>query len=155
MARGILIYGYGNPGRQDDGLGPALVSLLEKNPIPGIETDCNYQLQVEDALTIMDYDAVVFVDASLEGEGPYAWNEIHPSFEISFTSHDMTPAAVLALCRDLYGKTVPAWLLAIRGYGWDFVEGLTPEAARNLDEACRFLRDEIPHMARMDSQVMH
>ena len=25
----ILIYGYGNPGRQDDGLGPTLVDALE------------------------------------------------------------------------------------------------------------------------------
>ena len=54
MDRKILVYGYGNPGRQDDGLGVALVEELEQwvatEKIPGLDFDSNYQLNAEDAL---------------------------------------------------------------------------------------------------------
>jgi hydrogenase maturation protease len=140
----ILVYGYGNPGRQDDGLGPALVAKLEEERIPGVTTDCNYQLQIEDAVAVAEHDAVIFVDASLVGGEPFAFTELEPSNDITFTTHTMSPASVLALCHELYRKSVRAYLLAIRGYEWELVEGLSPMAAKNLDEACRFIASTIP-----------
>jgi hydrogenase maturation protease len=137
----ILVYGYGNPGRQDDGLGSACIALLESDGIPGVDTDCNYQLNIEDAANIADYQMVIFVDASTSGEGPYSFYEIGPSEEIAFTTHSMSPRSVLALCHEIYGRNVSAHMLEIRGYGWDFTEGLTPEAERNLQEAFRSLKE--------------
>ena len=53
----ILVYGYGNPGRQDDGLGISLVEMIEdwknKKKLSYIETDSNYQLNIEDAYNIV------------------------------------------------------------------------------------------------------
>ena len=89
---GILVYGYGNPGRQDDGLGPALVGMLERERIPGVVTDCNYQLQIEDAVAVSESDAVIFVDASCAGGEPFTFGELEPSNEITFTTHTMSPA---------------------------------------------------------------
>ena len=66
----ILIIGYGNPGRQDDGLGVFLVDELHKwaneAQLDYIYTDSNYQLNLEDAATISDFHLVVFADASKE-----------------------------------------------------------------------------------------
>ena len=45
----ILVIGYGNPGRLDDGLGPAVASAMEEFNLPGVSVDSNYQLTVEDA----------------------------------------------------------------------------------------------------------
>ena len=63
----ILFYGYGNPGRQDDGLGICFVEEMEKfvrdKDISDISFDSNYQLNIEDADTIKNYDLVFFCDA--------------------------------------------------------------------------------------------
>ena len=48
------------PGRQDDGLGPALVELLEAAALEGVALDANYQLNVEDALACSQHDSVIF-----------------------------------------------------------------------------------------------
>ncbi|MCK4515905.1 MAG: hypothetical protein KAU31_11640, partial [Spirochaetaceae bacterium] len=74
----ILIYGIGNPGRQDDGLGALLVEEIQRAAIPGasipgtdheLSFDANYQLNIEDAEAISRHDIVVFADASLGGGG--------------------------------------------------------------------------------------
>jgi hydrogenase maturation protease len=140
---GILVYGYGNPGRQDDGLGPVLVGMLERERIPGVATDCNYQLQIEDAVAVSESDAVIFVDASCAGGEPFVFGELEPSNDITFTTHTMSPASVLALSHELYDRPAHAYLLAIRGYEWELVEGLSPAAAGNLEAAFRFIRPRI------------
>jgi len=135
----IYIYGFGNPGRQDDGLGPAIIERLETEGIPGISTDCNYQLNIEDAYFVAENDFVVFVDASINAEEPFSFEKIEPSSEITFTTHSMSPQSVLALCAELYEKKLDAYVLGIRGYEWDFEVGLTPEAQKNCDQAYSFL----------------
>ena len=67
-----LLYGYGNPGRRDDGLGPILIDRLEEKGLPGVAMDSAYQLAIEDAAGIADYDVVVFVDAAVEGPEPFS-----------------------------------------------------------------------------------
>ena len=68
----ILIFGYGNPGRQDDGLGVAIAERIEgwarQVSQTNIEVDSNYQLNIEDASNISEHDIVYFVDASKEGK---------------------------------------------------------------------------------------
>ena len=147
----ILIVGIGNPGRQDDGLGPALVERLAGSRPPersvvqiaGGTADAfwAYQLNIEDAPLVREYELVVFADACVEGDGPAAMGPIEPAAAIAFTTHEMSPASVLALGEELYGNAPRAFLLAIRGYSWEMEEGLTAEAAKNLDLAESLLRE--------------
>ena len=137
--RKILVYGFGNPGRQDDGLGPAIIEKLEDEKIAGVDTDCNYQLNIEDAYSIAENDIVVFVDASLDADEPFSFSKIEPSAEITFTTHSMSPQSVLALCAELYDRKLDAYVLGIRGYEWDFEVGLTSKAVNNFNEAYSFL----------------
>jgi hydrogenase maturation protease len=138
-ARRILVLGIGNPGRRDDGLGPELVGRIERAALSGVDTDANYQLNVEDALACSTHDFVIFVDASNDGPEPYSFTEIAPSPEIAFSTHELAPASVLALCEELYGRRPKARLLAVRGCEWEIGEGLSPRAARNLTVAEAFL----------------
>ncbi len=131
----FLLYGYGNPGRQDDGLGIALVDLVEQKRMHGVDCDRNYQLNIEDALKIADYEAVIFVDASLDARSPYEFSRIAGSHEIAFTTHAMSAQSIIALCEELYNKSPRAYMLAIRGYEWEAAEGLSPQAASNLEKA--------------------
>ena len=149
----IFIYGYGNPGRQDDGLGPALIEILEKRNIPNLSLDSNYQLNIEDAYDIAQADIVVFVDASLNTEETYTFTPLSPSGEISFSTHAISAGSVLALCEDLYGKSVEAYILAIRGYEWDYNEPMTESALKNLDSAVNFIENWIAKQFGIDCVV--
>ena len=61
----VLLIGYGNPGRLDDGLGPALAAKIEKLNIDNVDSDSDYQLTVEDAVDIHSHDIVIFADADV------------------------------------------------------------------------------------------
>ncbi|HMM11398.1 MAG TPA: hydrogenase maturation protease [Bacteroidales bacterium] len=142
----ILVYGYGNPGRQDDGLGAAFIQLLEAwlmdHPELNVETDCNYQLNIEDAAAVAGKDIVVFVDATLDEEvSEFRFGPVNPSdARIEFTMHAVSPSFVLDLCRKINGSCPKAWLLEIRGYSWDFEERISQEARHNLTLALGHLK---------------
>ena len=142
------MYGFGNPGRQDDGLGPMIIDKLETENIAGITTDSNYQLNIEDADNISGSDIVIFVDASIDADEPFSFKRIEPSAEITFTTHSMSPESVIALCGDIYGRVPESYVLAIRGYEWEMFEGLTEKAMKNFNEAYRFLLEKIDDMLK-------
>ena len=136
----VLVIGYGNPGRLDDGLGPALARAIERRNIAGVTVDANYQLTVEDAAAVAEHDVVVFADADAVGRAPFQFARVEPKPELSFSSHSIEPGALVALADGLSGRRTEAWLLGIRGYDFDeLAEGLSPGARRNLDEALEFL----------------
>ncbi len=146
--KSILVYAYGNPGRQDDGLGNCLIERLEPW-VPGegfdnVELESNYQLNIEDADNIREKDIVIFVDASIEDIEGYHFGPVEPSEGRSeFTLHAASPAYILALCIKLYNRHPETYLLQIQGYEWEFKEGLSPRAAANLESALEFLKARI------------
>jgi hydrogenase maturation protease len=139
----LLLYGYGNPGRGDDGLGPALAAAIEELSVPDVSVDSNYQLTVEDAAEMGQYAAVVFADAATEGPSPFWFSRIDASGtgRLGWTSHSITPVQVVALARDLFGSKVAAYALGIRGYAFgELDEGLSAQASDNLAQAVAFAR---------------
>jgi hydrogenase maturation protease len=143
-----LLYGYGNPGRMDDGLGNAFVDemqqWIEQEGIENIHTDSNYQLNIEDAEKISVYDRVIFVDASKEAIDQFSFTKVDAGkARVEFTMHAVSPAYVLYLCEDLFRKKPETYLLHIKGYEWDFKEALTPGAQDNKKAALQFLQQQI------------
>jgi hydrogenase maturation protease len=128
----VLVLGYGNPGRQDDGLGPALAAGIAQAGLPGVTVCDNYQLVVEDAIDVAAHDVVWFVDASLNASEPFEVREITPAAEIAFNSHAVKPEVILALAETYCGACPAAYLMGIRGYEFAFAEGLTARARQNL-----------------------
>ena len=129
----MLILAYGNPGRRDDGLGPALAESLESLALPGVTIDSDYQLTVEHAAAIAEHDFVIFVDADASGPEPFSFGRIPPAVgddpSLTFSSHSISPQGVLALAVELFGARVPGYLLGIRGYEFnEFGEGLSARA---------------------------
>jgi hydrogenase maturation protease len=135
----VLVYGYGNPGRQDDGLGIALVDKLEEwaghQGLDGIEFENNYQLNIEDAEAISGRDLVIFADASQEDIADFCLSEVDGEAKLSFTTHAASPGYILKLCQELFQKHPRVLLLHIKGYEWDFKEGLSNKAVENLELA--------------------
>jgi hydrogenase maturation protease len=137
----VLVIGYGNPGRCDDGIGPALAARIAEIHIPGVRVETNYQLNVEDAESVAEHDVVVFVDACLCSPPPFFLRELEPRAESKeFTTHSLAPEGVLGLAHDIFGADTRGFALAVRGYDFHaFGEELSRDAESNLEEALGFL----------------
>jgi len=145
----VLVIGYGNPGRQDDGLGPAAAAEIGKAGWPNVTTSDDYQLVIEDAVQVAAHDVVWFVDASRQGDAPCSVECLSPAFEITFTSHLLRPEALLAIAGEHFGKIPQAHLVSIRGYEFDFLEGLSDRARANLALAVGLLSRRIGLILRV------
>lgn len=147
MAGGrIKIIGYGNPSRLDDGLGPAMIDLLESENLTNVELETDFQLNIEDLVGLDQYQTVIFVDADVSTEPPFDFCRVKPEADISFSTHSVSPSSLLGLAESHFGISIPGFVLAIRGYEFDdFGETLSPKAQKNLQEAKRFLLDFINH----------
>jgi len=137
----LLFYSYGNPCRGDDGLGPALTAALESEGIPGLTCKSDYQLSIEDSVTLSEYDVTVFVDADMQGPAPFRFSRVQPCRELSFSSHRASPGQVLALAQEMFGAKTRAYILGIRGYFFgEMSESLSDAARDNLDCALAFAK---------------
>lgn len=140
----VLLIGYGNPGRLDDGLGPALAEAIEAKGLAGVTVDSNYQLSVEDADAIAKHDFVLFVDASVSGREPFWFGKVDPRKEVSFSSHSVSPEALMDMANNMLEGRTQGFILGIRGYEFnEFGEQLSPHAAENLDAAVQFVEKAI------------
>ena len=143
----ILIYGYGNPGRQDDGLGNSFVDKLEKwvdeKKLKGYEFDSNYQLNIEDAAAVAENELVIFVDASTEEIENFILTPVDASTNVAFTSHAASPGYIVSLCREIYNKIPATYLLHIKGYEWAFKDGLSNKAMENMENALVYLKQKL------------
>jgi hydrogenase maturation protease len=143
----VLLIGYGNPGRLDDGLGPAAAEAVAGLRLTAVTVDVDYQLNVEDAQSIAQHDVVVFADAA--DRGPcLSFRKLTATEDGSFTTHSVSPAQAMGLARRLFGARTQAYVLAIRGYEFnEYEERLSERALSNLAEAVRFLRKALPSLA--------
>ena len=143
--RSVFVLGYGNPGRQDDGLGPRAAEGVGSLGLSFVTVDTAYQLNIEDAEVISGHDIVVFIDASVSAPEPFSFERVVPADSVTFTSHAVSPGSILRLCADHFGPPPEAWVMAIRGYSFEFEEGLTEAARENLEEAAAFLTEFLTH----------
>ena len=137
----VLIIGYGNRSRTDDGVGWYVVERLQSDRAPGVELLTAHQLEVELAETISQVDAVIFVDAAVpESAHPIMRETVKPSGRPHAVAHFLTPGDVLALCQTLYGRQPAAFLFSIRGHNFDFGTSLTPATEQAAGEVAWEIR---------------
>lgn len=139
----ILIFGVGNTGRQDDGLGWLFLDYLETLNL-NFRIEYRYQLQIEDAELLSNYDKVIFVDATKEDteEGFYL-KSCHPSEKYSFSTHALEPETILYLSSKIYHHKPDAFIFGIQGYDWELKIGLSEKGAINLDNAKKYFKDTV------------
>jgi hydrogenase maturation protease len=137
----ILLIGYGNPGRGDDGLGPALAAAIGALGLSNVTVEIDYQLTVDHAALIAAHDVVVFADATMDLAEAYRFSEIGTAQPATLGSHQVSPEAATALAGLLFGRAPPGWMLAMRGEEFGEVkEGLSERAKSNLLLATTFLQ---------------
>jgi hydrogenase maturation protease len=142
----ILILGYGNPLRSDDGLGWRAAEELSRTlSSPHVEVLARHQLTPELADAVRQADAVFFIDATRDGEpGELTCEPVSPLPTNERFSHQLSPAGILALARQLYGACPRAFLVSLCGECFDYGEKLSPRIAAGL-----------PHLTALVAQAAH
>jgi hydrogenase maturation protease len=114
----ILVIGYGNTLRQDDGVGPRVAdALLERVTDERVEILTRASLTPELAETISGLDTVVFVDASAElAPGAVEARDVVRSDSADMALvHFLAPEALLSWSHDLFGRCPEGrvWLVGV------------------------------------------
>ncbi|MBL6987277.1 MAG: hydrogenase maturation protease [Methylobacter sp.] len=140
MSKPVLLFGYGNLSRGDDALGPLLLEYAETHcDLDAIEILTDFQLQIEHALDLENRSMVMFVDASVASEDAFDFTVLEPDRDKSYTTHAMSPAAVLNVYQSIKNQTPPpSFLLSIKAEKFELGDGLSANAENNLAKACAF-----------------
>lgn len=131
----VLVIGYGNTLRGDDGVGPRVAEAVGALRLPGVRTLVCQQLSPEHAAPISLAQTVIFVDAAVDAPREVQLRRLTPNDSSQLLAHAADPRTMLALSRDVFGHVPQAWWLTIPAVKLDFSEELTPEAQRGLAEA--------------------
>jgi len=140
MLKPVLVFGYGNLSRGDDALGPLLLEHIESHcDLDAVEILSDFQLQIEHALDLDNRRLVLFVDASVACIDAFDITELEPARDKSYTTHAMSPAAVLDVYQSIKKQMPPpSFLLSIKAEKFELGGGLSASAETNLVEACSF-----------------
>jgi len=133
-----LVIGYGNPLRGDDGVGQAAAgAFANEGAIAHTRAIVCHQLMPELAECIAAADRVVFVDATVNVDpGTVAIREIYGAAALaSGLAHTATPAALVALAHELYGRSPEAFLVTVGVSSLALGVGLSDAAAAALPVA--------------------
>jgi len=154
----ILILGYGNPDRGDDGA--AWVTLaniashfghvldneqLETGFITltnSLQPWLNLQLIPELAEDLAGFEQAIFVDAHTEEiQEDVRVLPVQPEYQNSPFTHHLTPSSCLALSKNLYGGCPQSILVSIRGYEFGFSHQLSLRTSKNASKAEQLVLD--------------
>jgi hydrogenase maturation protease len=141
---GLLILAVGNPSRGDDALGPLFLERLaelceQRGEEDDIELLTDFQLQIEHAVDLEGRALALFVDASMSCPPPFEFTRLQPARDTSYTSHALSPAAVLHVDNHIYRcPPPPAFQLAIRGERFELGDLLSAAAEVHLMAALSF-----------------
>jgi hydrogenase maturation protease len=149
----ILVLGYGNPDRQDDGvawhvldglaqaLGMSRPEEFDEELRPGEKADLLFQLQLtpEIAEVLSSYSFVCFVDAHTGAiQNDLNVEKISALYQTSPFTHHMTPQTCLSIAENLYHR-IPeeALLISVRGYAFEFSTELSEKTQSLAKDALR------------------
>lgn len=146
----VLIIGYGNRLRSDDGLGPRAGEELSASLLAAeAEILVTHQLTPELAERISHVEAVLFIDAAHTGpRGEIRCRELQPYGTLSLFAHQLTPEALMSLCCQLYGACPRGIEISFRGECFEVGEKLSAEVELALPHLIEFTKDFCQRLLR-------
>lgn len=137
----LLVLGYGNELRGDDGAGPRVAAAVAEWNLNQVRGVALHQLTPDLAAPIAHAEGVVFVDARFaSGRQDVEVTPVVPEPGVDVAAHISDPRALLALARALFGRCPPAWLITIPASNFDFGAGLSPATEQGIAPALSAVR---------------
>lgn len=137
---GLLVIGYGNLLRSDDGVGPKVAEAVEELHLPNVRTLICQQLSPEHAEPVSRAHTVIFVDAAVDAPEDVQLRRLEPNESSQLMAHAADPRTMLALARDVFGHCPKAWWLTIPAVKLGFGEELSPVARQGYAAALEQIR---------------
>lgn len=131
----LLVIGYGNTLRSDDGVGPRVAQEIEALGLEGVKVLARPLLTPELAAAVSETRMVVFVDAALEKSDGVALRALEPAGSLPVLAHAADPRSLLTLARDVFGHAPQAWWLTIPVENLDIGEEMSQLARRGIAQA--------------------
>ncbi len=154
--REILLIGYGNPLRGDDGAGQAVAERLGEL-IDGRSLRCipAHQLLPEMAEAISEARFVYFVDAEVGAEpGEIVRRVVEASGTAGDAhSHHFTPGGLLQVAVLLYGRCPPAALITIGGEAFDEPDRLSAVVETAVAAVVSIIAEEVQHIEEENGEL--
>ncbi|MGV2389201.1 MAG UNVERIFIED_CONTAM: hydrogenase maturation protease [Microcystis novacekii LVE1205-3] len=116
----ILLIGYGNTLRNDDGVGVRIAEIIAEGVKPHVQVIATHQLTPELAADIADASLVIFVDAVLSNQTDIQIEKLAAVTEWNNSGHAESPASLLALTQAIYQQTSSAWGIFIPAINCEF-----------------------------------
>ncbi len=140
----ILIIGYGNTLRSDDGAGQRVAELVAEWKLPNLLSLPVHQLTPELAEPISQAELVIFVDAypatSEQGlqvhqlsDPPSSHTQLEGESQGLNIGHMVDPRSLLALSQLIYNNAPPAWWILVPAVNFEFGESFSPETTENIE----------------------
>lgn len=137
----ILVLGYGNEERGDDGLGPHIAASVAALKLPGVRVRTAVQLLPELAADLAEVRLAFFVDAATDpSESAVQVQFLGVESATDWCTHCADPRPLLALTRALYAYAPQAWWFKVTGQKFDFGQGLSASAEKNACQAIACLK---------------
>jgi hydrogenase maturation protease len=146
MTSGVLVVGYGNALRTDDGLGWHAADLLADDPrLAGATVLQRHQLMPELALDISAAALVVLVDASHAlPAGTLTVTRVERAGDAGTTwSHHLSPPSLVALAHELYGRAPAVFLVSAGVESLELGDRLSPVVEAELPRVVDTVADLI------------
>jgi hydrogenase maturation protease len=154
----LLLIGYGNPDREDDGVAWHILRALTEKL--GLDAPASYedefpvaaeidlvfylQLTPEMAEEISDYQYVCFIDAHTGSiPEPVRLIKVESEFQHSPFTHHLTPQSLMSMCETIYGKKPDAALLSVLGHRFLFTRQLSEKTSQLVPQAVGLIWDWI------------
>jgi hydrogenase maturation protease len=139
----MLLIGYGNTLRRDDGVGPKVAETVAAMGLPRVQTLACPLLTPELAEPVSRANVVLFVDAAADAPREVQLRKLVPAASSQVIAHAASPATVLALARDVFGHAPEAWLLTVPVEDLGIGEGFSLLAQRGFESALREVRERV------------
>ncbi len=133
--RGVLVVGYGNPLRSDDGLGWHAAAVLADDPrLSGAQVLWRHQLTPDLAADFSDASLVVLIDVNVTAEpGDVSVARLDPTAATaSASSHHADPTELVALAQELWGASPEVFIVSAGAATLDVGETLSPVVRKAL-----------------------
>ena len=144
----LVVFGWGNESRGDDGLGPELLRRLGALDLPDVVAIEDYQLQIEHALDLDGADCALFIDAGRNTPAPYTFGEIAARPGMTHTTHALAPEILARRFRATPPRPPAAVVCAMRAWR-EFRIGRGAEQQRR-----RAARDGVGVCRRADARAL-
>ena len=135
----MLVIGYGNDLRSDDGAGRAVADAIADRALPGVEVRSMSQLTPELSLEIAGRTTVVFVDADVDATELRTRRVVAGSAGDRVMTHHGDPATLLELTSTVGETPAEAFVVSIPATNLEMGFEFSPPTAKAIDEAVDFI----------------